>query len=51
MKKGKIVCAAILLSSCIGWIGCKNANETNRNTSTDRGAPTNPQGPSGPAQR
>jgi hypothetical protein len=51
MKKAKTVCAAILLSSCIAWIGCNDRNDRSgdrKSSPAERGAPNNPQGPSGP---
>jgi len=43
MKKIKIISVAILLSGCMAWIGCNDPDDRSR------GAPNNPQGPSGPS--
>ena len=47
MKQARILCAAILLCSSLAWAGCNDANDR---SSTNRGAPGNPQGPSVPSE-
>jgi hypothetical protein len=42
MKRIKIISAAILLSSCMAWIGCNDPNDGSR-------SPNSPQGPRGPS--
>ena len=53
MQQSKLLCAAILLTTSLAWIGCDDRGSRSTSpgsgASGERGAPGSPQGPSGPS--